>query len=159
MALAALRPALFVTMLAGLSGGCTSPPASTDDPMAPSDAHASTSTPRMEPAPTPDPVPPSKTDMIAIGQGFTMQPGGQATLPDGSALRYISVREDSRCPPGKQCIWAGDAVVAFEWAGSEVILHTGIEPRSHVRDGLSLGLESLAHGDAPEAQLRVVAAE
>lgn len=97
--------------------------------------------------------------MIANGQSFAMQPGGQVTLSDNSTLRYVGVREDSRCPPDKQCIWAGDAVVAFQWAGAEVILHTGIQPRSHERDGLLLSLKSLARGDQPEAQLLVDAAK
>lgn len=48
------------------------------------------------------------------GQPLQLAPGQSATLSDRSTLRYVEVTADSRCPPGVQCIRAGDASVAFE---------------------------------------------
>ncbi|WP_159017671.1 hypothetical protein [Cognatiluteimonas profundi] len=98
--------------------------------------------------------------MIEDGQSFAMHPGESVTLADNSALRYLRVVNDSRCPPGVQCIWAGDAEVAFEWkpAGGGMTafsLHTGKGAKQQVLGERTLVLVSLARGDAPEAQLRI----
>lgn len=100
---------------------------------------------------------------VADGTDFHMQVGQTVTLADDSRLRYLRVVNDSRCPPDVQCVWAGDAIVAFEWSpaggtaqGFE--LHTGLEPRSHAIGARQLVLKSLARGAEPEAELRVEAA-
>jgi len=98
--------------------------------------------------------------MIEDGQAFTMQPGERVALADSSTVRYVRVTNDSRCPPGVQCIWAGDAEVAFEWtSGSGVVtafsLHTGKDPKQQVLGERRLTLTSLARGDAPAAELRI----
>lgn len=51
-----------------------------------------------------------------IGQPIRMAPGQQIAMPDGATLGYLRVAADSRCPPGVQCIHAGDADVVFEFA-------------------------------------------
>jgi hypothetical protein len=98
--------------------------------------------------------------MIADGQPFRMKPGEQVMLGDRGALRYVRVVNDSRCPPGVQCIWAGDAEVAFEWTatntpGQAFSLHTGKEPKEQALGDRRLVLLSLERGDAPAADLRV----
>ena len=100
---------------------------------------------------------------IADGTDFDMQVGQTVTLADSSRLRYLRVVNDSRCPPDVQCVWAGDAIVAFEWSpagetaqGFE--LHTGLEPRSHAIGTRQLVLKSLERGAEPDAELRVEAA-
>jgi hypothetical protein len=98
--------------------------------------------------------------MIDDGQTFTMHAGERVALADSSTLRYVRVINDSRCPPGVQCIWAGDAEVAFEWtSGSGAVtsfsLHTGKDPRQQVVGERRLTLTSLARGDAPAAELRI----
>jgi hypothetical protein len=100
---------------------------------------------------------------IADGQAFSMHPGEVVALADRSTLRYVHVGNDSRCPPGVQCIWAGDAEVGFAWspasgAPTDFTLHTGKEPRTHDFDGHRLTLVSLERGPAPAAQLRLDAA-
>ena len=102
----------------------------------------------------------ASTDAVVDGADFTMQPGAQVALADGSNLRYLRVLEDSRCKPDVQCIWAGDAEVAFQWtpsAGSpqDFSLHTGKAPRDHVLGDRLLTLLSLTRGPAPSATLRV----
>lgn len=98
--------------------------------------------------------------MIDDGQTFTMHTGERVSLADSSTLRYVRVTNDSRCPPGVQCIWAGDAEVAFEWtSGSGAVtnfsLHTGKDPRQQSLGERRLTLTSLARGDAPAAELRI----
>ena len=102
----------------------------------------------------------ASTDAVVDGAAFTMQPGAQVALADGSNLRYLRVLEDSRCKPDVQCIWAGDAEVAFQWTPSagtpqDFSLHTGKAPRDHVLGDRLLTLLSLTRGPAPSATLRV----
>ncbi|MGN6112591.1 MAG: hypothetical protein ACTHOC_06235 [Luteimonas sp.] len=97
------------------------------------------------------------------GDTFTMVPGDTVSLPGEGALRYARVANDSRCLPDVQCIWAGDAEVAFEWrpdggAMDAFSLHTGQGDKSHRIGRHLLTLVALARGDAPEAQLRLDAA-
>lgn len=110
-----------------------------------------------------DAVPPSggaDAPKVADGAEFTLAPGQSATLADDSRLRYLRVVNDSRCPPNVQCVWAGDAVVAFEWTPASgpaqpFELHTGKEPRSHAAGGRTIALKTLARGEAPAATLTV----
>jgi len=96
---------------------------------------------------------------IADGQAFNMLPGERITLSDASHLRYVEVIADSRCPVDVQCVWAGDAEVAFaRTMGSmpeqSFTLHTGRGARSQDFDGRRLTLISLARGAIPQAALR-----
>lgn len=97
---------------------------------------------------------------VADGRSFTLRPGQSVTLADDSRLRYVRLVNDSRCPPDVECVWAGDAIVAFEWspaggAPQSFELHTGKEPRSHAIGGRRLVLKSLERGPAPAATLVV----
>ena len=99
---------------------------------------------------------------VADGASFAMQPGQSVTLADDSHLRYLRLINDSRCPPDVQCVWAGDAIVAFEWSppggtAQQFELHTGKDPRSHAIGSRRVSLESLERGDAPAATLVVEA--
>lgn len=106
---------------------------------------------------TPSPQTPGPA---APAGSFVLQPGGEKSIAGAGTLRYERVVSDSRCPPDKQCVWAGDAIVAFTWtpedgAPANFELHTGLEPRSHAVDRHRVVLESLARGSAPAATLRV----
>ncbi len=97
---------------------------------------------------------------IADGQDFSLQAGSSATLADGSSLRYVRVVNDSRCRPDVQCVWAGDAEVAFEWHASggrlqAFSLHTTVGDKSARIGARRLTLLSLERGDAPAAGLRI----
>ena len=98
---------------------------------------------------------------VPMGQPFGLRPGETATLADGGTLRYERLVNDSRCPPDVQCIWAGDAEVAFAWtprgaATERFSLHTKPGGEAHPLDaGRQLRLVSLARGDAPVATLQV----
>lgn len=98
---------------------------------------------------------------ISAQQTFAMSPGDSVALVDRGTLRYVGVKSDSRCPPERQCVWAGDAEVTFEWtatgAGAEAFgLHTGFADKaSKPLAGHKLTLVSLARGATPEVQLRL----
>jgi hypothetical protein len=97
------------------------------------------------------------------GDTFAMVPGATVPLSGEGTLRYVAVANDSRCLPDVQCIWAGDAEVAFEWrpdgaAMDAFSLHTGKGDKSHRVGRHVLALVALARGDAPEAQLSLAAA-
>lgn len=99
---------------------------------------------------------------IADGSTFGMRPGATVTLADASTLRYDAVRNDSRCRPDVQCVWAGDAEVAFTWqsagGGRDAFsLHTGRGEKSHQVGSLTVSLVALGRGPAPEATLKVAA--
>jgi hypothetical protein len=99
---------------------------------------------------------------IADGETFTMATGEQVAIADRGALRYVRVANDSRCAPGHQCVWAGDAEVVFEWTAGDgrpesFSLHTGRGDRSRDLDGRRLTLVSLERGANPEAQLTLEA--
>lgn len=63
------------------------------------------STAARQPAPPPATACPVRLELV---------PGERATLPGGAALHYVALVSDSRCPPGAQCIHAGEAVLGFE---------------------------------------------
>ena len=99
--------------------------------------------------------------MIDDGQTFAMQPGEQVALADHSRLRYVRLVADSRCPPGVQCIRAGDAEIALQWtpeggASQDFSLKTPPEqPQSRDLGARRLTLLSLGRGEAPQAQFRI----
>jgi hypothetical protein len=52
-----------------------------------------------------------------MGEVFEIERGA-SVLVEGQRLRFETVREDSRCPEGTDCVWAGRAVVAFSFIGT-----------------------------------------
>ena len=51
---------------------------------------------------------------ITLGEEFVLGVGQTAALGGFDvSLTFEAVREDSRCPIGVSCVWAGDAVVAI----------------------------------------------
>ena len=151
-------PALGAALLAGtlllpaLLAGCAAAPAASSPPEAPMPP----STPPTPPLP---PAAAARTLVLGVGEA--------ATLADGSRLTYLRLVNDSRCPPGVQCIWAGDAEIALRWQPArgpvqEARLHTNPLP-DRGANAATFGpwlvrLENLARGDAPQATLHIAAA-
>jgi len=94
-----------------------------------------------------------------IGEPIQMAPDQRVSLPDGATLRYVAVAADSRCPPGVQCIRAGDADVAFEvtdtaQAPRQLTINTN--PPASARIGpWQVRLLALTVGDSPKATVRI----
>ena len=52
------------------------------------------------------------------GEAFTLQPGQQMHIGEsGPLFLFLSVDEDSRCPEGSKCMWAGEAKVTVSFDG------------------------------------------
>jgi hypothetical protein len=47
-----------------------------------------------------------------IGRPFELKPAEVVTI-QGLQITFEGVSEDSRCPTGVQCVWAGDVAAAF----------------------------------------------
>jgi hypothetical protein len=55
------------------------------------------------------------TQVARLGREFKLRAGHQVTLKrEGLRIKFAAVTEDSRCPAGVQCIWAGNAAVRLE---------------------------------------------
>jgi hypothetical protein len=93
------------------------------------------------------------------GQPNQMTPGQQIALADGATLRYVEVAADSRCPPGVQCIRAGDADVVFEFAAtgeSPRRLTVNTDPPATAALGKwKLRLLALAFGVSPKVTVQI----
>jgi hypothetical protein len=49
-----------------------------------------------------------------FGEQFTFAPGQSVTVGGEVKVKFVNVTEDSRCPKGVQCIWAGQVVCLLE---------------------------------------------
>ena len=98
---------------------------------------------------------------LAAGAQATLAAGDTVTLPDASTLTYVGVASDSRCPPGVQCIQAGEAVVTFRHtdhgAAHEVQLRSGAATGTTTADlgRWRLALVSLTFDSPPKATVRL----
>lgn len=55
------------------------------------------------------------SQVARLGQEFKLGIGRQATLKrEGLLIKFVKVKEDSRCPADVQCIWAGNAAVQLQ---------------------------------------------
>ena len=100
---------------------------------------------------------------ISVGASTSMHQGETMGLPDGATLRYVSVPQDSRCPPNVQCIRAGDADIVFEFAprGGAVAQVKANLPESPTQaiGTWRLTVLDLEFNEAPAVQVRVDAAQ
>lgn len=97
---------------------------------------------------------------VADGATVALLPGQSAALPDGQ-LRYLRLANDSRCKPGVQCVWAGDAVIELQWspttgATRNLSLHLNPQAGSTTAklDTRQVSFTHLAQ-DQPQASLKV----
>lgn len=73
---------------------------------------------------------------------------GQAIVVDGIRVRFIEVRNDSRCPTDVVCVWAGDATAVLvvelncecKAPAYQLELHTTLEPRAGDAHGFRIHL-------------------
>ncbi len=62
---------------------------------------------------------PAQPDRVTKDKPFELRAGEAALTADDIRIRFDTVRSDSRCPSGAQCIWAGEAVVAVTLSRGE----------------------------------------
>ena len=106
------------------------------------------------------PAPATDAPAVADGKAFTLRPQQGVTLADQGTLRLLEIANDSRCRPGHQCIWAGDAELVFEWrpaagSGETFSLHTTLGDKTHAIGERHLDLLSLSFDEPPVASLQV----
>ena len=62
----------------------------------------------------PAPAVPTPTVSTAIGEDVRLAAGQEAALQGKDlTVRYLRLVSDSRCKPGRECFWQGEAVVAL----------------------------------------------
>jgi hypothetical protein len=96
----------------------------------------------------------------ADGSTVALMPGESASLADG-LLRYVRLANDSRCKPGVQCVWAGNAVIELQWVpttGDSRTLNLHLNPQAGpttaTLDTRDVTFTYLAHPQ-PQASLRI----
>lgn len=70
-----------------------------------------------------------------VGTPFSLRYGGKSIVQDAQNntalnIQFESVEEDSRCPEGANCFWAGRALIRLNVNGSQVQVTEGILPDS-----------------------------
>ena len=80
-----------------------------------------------------------------LGESFEMKVGESVIINDEQlSFRFDSVPEDSRCPRGRVCVWAGNAVVVLKFTDSTATLNTYSEPREITKGIYKISLLSLS---------------
>src|SRR5688572_19267576 len=97
-------------------------------------------------------------ESAAQAQVLTLQIGETASLGDQGVLRYVRTVNDSRCPVGVQCVWAGDAEVLFEFTAArgqpQSLTLTFLKPTMPV-GARWIHLIGLERGASPAATIRI----
>jgi hypothetical protein len=82
-------------------------------------------------------------------QRFTLRPKQQKSLFAGKLkVQFVEVMEDSRCPEGVNCIWAGNAkvklvITSYRMGSKTVELNTNGGQKGDQLDGYAINLESV----------------
>jgi len=81
---------------------------------------------------------------VSLGEDFDIKFGKNITIPhENISILFKDVLEDSRCPEGATCIWAGNAKIAILLNETEVDLNTYLEPRQSRISSYSIDLISV----------------
>ncbi|MEC3981976.1 hypothetical protein [Amycolatopsis sp. H20-H5] len=108
---------IVLCSVAGLAGG----------------AGSSAATPAAVPGPPPAAEPAPSAD---LGQDFTLSTGQTADVATRDlTVRFSGLVSDSRCRPGMQCFWAGDATVSVVLAEPGRGERTGFELHTNSQGG------------------------
>jgi hypothetical protein len=93
------------------------------------------------------------TDGIERARGrvetFDLKPGQEKLVRSaGVRIKLVEVKEDSRCPQGVECIWAGNVQVALSIDGPgksarQETLNTATAPASLALKGRSLSISKV----------------
>jgi len=73
--------------------------------------------------------------VIVLDQEFKLKIGESAKASEGLKIEFDSVTEDSRCPKGVTCVWAGNAKIllkVYKESGkaADLELNTNINPKT-----------------------------
>jgi len=71
---------------------------------------------------------------IMLDKNFVLSVGQEVLTADGKLkIKFVSVAEDSRCPKGVNCIWAGNARVVLQ-VGKSTGMPSKLELNTHPRE-------------------------
>lgn len=117
--------------------------------------------PHFPTIPTPPTRIPTKQGYPQTADSFTMKVGESTSIDENLSFKFDSVSEDSRCPQGRTCIWAGNAVVVLKFSdNSKASLNTYSEPHEIIKGAYKITLLSLSSypgGTSPLSQNSYVA--
>lgn len=86
----------------------------------------------------------SSSDEYRLDEEFELGIGEQASFDNAKFhIFFKEVNEDSRCPEGVTCVWAGNGKIALMINGKKVSLNTYLEPNESDIDGYHIKLISL----------------
>ncbi len=96
----------------------------------------------------------TKSKNVRLNSEFTLSASQKAILKsDKLNVEFVKVLEDSRCPIGVDCVWAGNAklqVKISKGKTSQIFeLNTGLDPKTIAFKGYKIQLVSL--NPAPQA--------
>jgi hypothetical protein len=86
---------------------------------------------------------------VLLKQEFDLKLGQSIVVgAERLKINFVSVAEDSRCPEGAQCIWAGNAKIALtvrkgNAKPSSIELNTGVTPQQTSYMGYEIKLTAL----------------
>jgi hypothetical protein len=89
----------------------------------------------------------SDVKQVALNQEFEIKVGEKVSV-QGLKISFETVAEDSRCPQGVECVWAGNAKVILKVSKAgrrtaRINLNTGLEPKHKLYYGYDIKLVSL----------------
>ena len=100
-----------------------------------------------------------KTRAVRGGATVEIQIGEEKEI-GGLRIAFEGVEEDSRCPEGVVCVWAGNARAHFSVADrggerAEFDLNTGLQPRAQHFGGYTIKLEKLVPHPRVDREIKV----
>lgn len=99
------------------------------------------------------------TKEAALGQEFEVRLGSRVSIEhEGLTVAFSSLLEDSRCPQGVTCVWAGNGKVLLRLskAGKRAALmrlNTGLDPKQDAYRGYDVKLVNLS--PYPKKDIRI----
>ena len=89
--------------------------------------------------------PATAPNTVGLAEEFQLAYGQTVIIPEARlSLTFQDLGEDSRCPVGAICIWAGNARAIVVVSDFEVSLNTTLEPRQILHRGYSIRLVDVA---------------
>jgi hypothetical protein len=106
------------------------------------------------------PAPVSRVKDAALDQEFEVRLGHEVSIKrEGLRVSFVAVTEDSRCPEGVQCIWAGNGQIMLRLSkagkrAATLRLNTNQEPKQEVYRGFDVKLVGLNPYPKKNARIR-----
>jgi hypothetical protein len=102
--------------------------------------------------------------VAAAQSNVSLRQGDQKKVAKGLTVHFIEVSEDSRCPVGTTCVWAGNAKVKLtllsgKKKAQEFELNSDLKPISIEYAGYKIGFVSLTRRPTQPGRMTMVRPE